>query len=348
MKTSVPQGPIFMSIPNSCERYFLMKNFESFLSHQLNEFLAYRQAMGYAVKHSRSHLFIFDRYLLDKEAVWDSLTPAFFLQMRADLHMEPVSVNTVLLTVRVFFRFLLRRGHVEKSPVQDVPLLKENVTVPFVFSPEQTEQLMTAVGKRVRRTESFFLIDLAMYLAILLLARCGLRISEPLRLLRHHYRTDDCTIYIEKTKFKKDRLIPVPKAVADEINNYLSVRDRLKPDDKNPYLLANKNQSPLNDYQVRFAFHQAARDIGLNQQRRVVGNMNFLQPSPHSLRHSFAINTLRAIIERGESPQSALPVLSAYLGHKKYHYSTVYLKVADAQSRNDLLDFTMWQEWKKI
>jgi integrase/recombinase XerD len=325
-----------------------MKNFESFLSHQLNEFLAYRQAMGYAVKHSRSYLFIFDRYLLDKEAVWDSLTPAFFLQMRADLHMEPVSVNTVLLTLRVFFRFLLRRGHVEKSPVQDIPLLKENVTVPFVFSPEQTDRLITAYSNRIRRTEESFLTDFAVYLALLLLARCGLRISEPLRLLQHHYRTDDCTIYIEKTKFKKDRLIPVPMTVADEINNYLSVRDRLKPDDQNPYLLAGKKREPLKAYQVRSTFHKAVKDIGLEQQRKVVGNMNFNPPVPHSLRHSFAINTLRNIIERGESPQSALPVLSAFLGHKKYHYSAVYLKVADAQNRNDLLDFAIWQEWKKI
>jgi site-specific recombinase XerD len=325
-----------------------MKHFESFLSTLFNEFLGYRKDLGYVIRHTRSNLLALDRYLLDKEVTWDSLTPSFFLQMRADLPMEPVSVNQILLTLRVFFKFLLRMGHLEKSPLQDIPLLKENITVPFVFSPEQTDLLITASNNRIRRTERSFLNDFALYLALLLLARCGLRISEPLRLLRHHYRRDDCTIYIEKTKFKKDRLIPIPKAVADEINNYLSVREHLRPDDKNPYLLANKNQSSITAQQVRYAFHQVVRGIELNQQRKVVGNMNFLQPSPHSLRHSFAINTLKAIIERGESAQAALPVLSAYLGHKKYRYSAVYLKVADAQSRNDLFDFTMWQRWKKI
>ena len=76
--------------------------------------------------------------------------------------------------------------------------------------------------------------------------------------------------------------------------------------------------------------------------------MNFNPPIPHSLRHSFAINTLRGVIESGKSAQEALPVLAAYLGHKKYHYSAVYLKVADSQARSDLFDFTIWQEWKKI
>jgi len=325
-----------------------MRNFESFLSPRFNEFVAYRKAMGYATEHSINSLHLFDRYLIDKGADWDSLTPVFFLQMRSDLPMEPVSANSVLMTLRVFFRFLLRRNYVQQSPVQDVPLLKENITVPFVFSPEQTNQLITAVEKRVRREESFFLTDLAIYLALLLLARCGLRISEPLKLLRHHYRKEDRTLYIEKTKFKKDRLIPVPKTVHKELDNYLSVRQALKPDDRNPYLLAGKNQESLKDYQVRSVFHQAVQDIGLEQKRRVVGNMNFSQPIPHSLRHSFAVNTLSAIIERKESAQEALPVLAAYLGHKKYHYSSVYLKVADAQNRNDLFDFTLWQEWKNI
>jgi integrase/recombinase XerD len=325
-----------------------MKHFESFLSALFDEFLSYRRDMGYVVKHTRAKLFIFDRYLLDKEAVWDSLTPSFFLRMRSDLQMEPVSINQILLTLRIFFRFLLRRGHLEKSPVQDIPLLRENITVPFVFSPEQTDRLIKASNNRIRRTEKSFLTDFAVCLALLLLARCGLRISEPLRLFRHHYRKDDYTIYIEKTKFKKDRLIPIPQTVADEINNYLSVRERLRPDDKNPYLLANKNQSSITAEQVRYAFHQIVKDIGLNQRKKVMGNMTFLQPSPHSLRHSFAINTLRTIIERGESGQAALPILSAYLGHKKYLYTAVYLKVADARSRNDLFDFTMWQKWKKI
>ena len=325
-----------------------MRNFESFLSPRFNEFLAYRQAMGYTTRSSRYGLRLFDRYLMDKKTDWDSLTPSFFLQMRADLSMEPTSVNQVLKTLRVFFQFLIRRGCIEQSPVQDIPLLRENITVPFIFSRKQTEELIKAVGKTVRKKESFFLIDLAMYLALLLLARCGLRISEPLKLLRYHYLKDDRILYIEKTKFSKDRLIPVPKAVSKEIDNYLCVRQALKPDDQNPYLLAGKNQQPLKDYQVRSLFHQAVRDIGLKQKRKVVRNMNFSRPIPHSLRHSFAINTLRGIIERKESAQEALPVLAAYLGHKKYHYSTVYLKVADAQSRNDLLHFTLWQEWKNI
>ncbi len=323
-----------------------MKPFESFLSAQLNEFLTYRESLGYTMRRRRSHLIAFDRYLKDTDANWNSFEPSFFLRMRADLGKEPRHTNQILIITRVFFQFLLRRGYLEENPLQDVPLLKENVSIPFLFSPEQTDQLLAAFCKRIRGRKEFFLSDLAMYLAILLLARCGMRISEPLRLMRQHYRRDDGTLYIEKTKFKKDRLIPAPIAIITEIDNYLAVRRHLQLDDQNPYLLAGKKEKPLSEYQVRSVFHQAVKNIGLQQQRRVMGNMTFNPPVPHSLRHSFAINTLRKIIERGDSAQDALPVLAVYLGHSTYFCSSVYLKITDAKSRNDLYDFTVWQKWK--
>ena len=325
-----------------------MKPFESFMAPKLEEFLDYRHRIAYSTKSSRIHLRAFDRYLKERQADWSSFKPSFFLEMRSELSISPHSINQVIEAARGFFKFLQRREYVEENPLQDIPLLKENASVPFIFSPEQTNQLLGAVSKRIRRRERSFLTDLAIYMAILLLARCGMRISEPLRLLRHHYRSDDGTVYIEKTKFKKNRLIPAPKAAMREIDNYLAVRNSLMPHDENPYLLAGKQRKPLTDYQVRCAFHQAVKDIGLEQTKKLIGNMTFSQPTPHSLRHSFAINTLFDIKERGDCPQDVLHILSAYLGHTKYHYSSVYLKVANAKSRKNLLDFTRWQQWKNI
>ena len=323
-----------------------MKSFESFLFLQLNEFIAYRENLGYETKRRRFQLLAFDRYLKETEADWSDLQPSFFLRMRTDLNKGAKHTNKIITIARAFFQFLLRLGYVKENPLQDIPLLKENVSIPFIFSPEQTDLLLAAICKRIRRRESTFLTDLAIYLALSLLARCGMRISEPLRLLRHHYRKKDGTLYIEKTKFKKDRLIPVPIALIPEIDNYLSVRRHTLPHDQNPYLLAGKELKPLTGEQVRRRFHQAVKGIGLQQPRKLMGNMTFNPPVPHSLRHSFAINTLRNIIERGDSAQDALHVLAAYLGHINYLCTSVYLRIADAKSRKNLYDFTIWQDWK--
>jgi len=324
-----------------------MKPFESFMAPRLDEFLVYREGLGYKMRGFTSQLRTFDRYLNEKESKETLLGPSFFLEMRANLKMQPSSVNKTLSAARVFFEYMVRRGYYEQNPVGNIPELKQNTIVPFVFSPEQTNQLLAAVCKRFHHTKRLFLRNLAIYTATLLMARCGLRISEPLRLKQHHYRRDDGTLYIEKTKFNKDRLIPVPAAVMTQIDNYISVRKALMRRDESPYLLVRANQQPLTDNQVRRLFIKALKDIGLDQPRRVIGNVNFTQPTPHSLRHSFAVGTLLRIKQRGESAQNALPVLAAYMGHCEYKYTSVYLRVTDALSRKQLVDFTLWQARKE-
>jgi site-specific recombinase XerD len=316
-----------------------MRHFESFLAPQLKEYVTYRENLGYAKNPLLSHLLTFDRYVKKQKAEQVLLQPLFFLELRKDLKREPRSVNRILSTVRLFFQFMVRRGYYRQNPVKDVPAFAEGAIVPFVFSPQQSDQLLSAVCSRLRKSPHAFLTDLAIYVGIVLMARCGMRINEPLRLLRSQYQPEERTLYIEKTKFKKDRLIPVPESVAVEIENYLVARNALRRDDQNPYLLAGKKRKPLRDHQVRWRFHQAVKDIGLSRPRQVIGNMNFSAPVPHSLRHSFAVNTLRSVKQRGGSPQNALPVIATYMGHSEYKHTIKYLKFVDAQQRQALANF---------
>jgi len=324
-----------------------MKPFESFLAPQLEEYITYRQSLGYAKNPLLSYLKILDRYVKSRNIDQQTLQPFFFLEFRSNLAVEARTVNRILSSTRVFFQYLLRRGLYTQNPLQDVPPLRENAIVPFVFSPEQVDQLLSALCKGIRKDRTHFLTDMAIYVALLLLARCGMRISEPLRLLTSHYRPDDGTIYIEKTKFKKDRLIPVPKVVLPEIENYLAVRKSLNLDDQNPYLLAGLKQRALRDYQIRSVFHKAVREIGLSQQRQIIDNVNFSAPTPHSLRHSFAVNTLKRIKDRGKSPQNALPVLAVYMGHSEYRHTIKYLKVIDTRQRQGMVEFITSHQGKR-
>jgi integrase/recombinase XerD len=316
-----------------------MKPFKSFLAQQMEAFVAYRRGLGYDPKNIRMLLLTFDRYLSqqpDPSVVWQ---PAFYLKLRKDLEIAPSSVNSVLYAARCFFEYLRRKEDLRINPLQDVPPLPQQAFIPFVFSPKQVDRFLHIVCQKIRKSRRYFLKDYSGYVALILLARCGMRINEPLRLLYRDYRPDDATIYIEKTKFKKDRLIPVPKAVAEEINNYLLVRSRLIEDNQNPYLLAGSPKKGLNDFRIRLVFHRAIADAELHRPRQVIGNTVFGNPTPHSLRHSFAVNTLKTAIARGQSAQNVLPVLAAYLGHVEYRHTMKYLKVVDARSGVRLLNF---------
>ena len=324
-----------------------MRPFESFLAPEIEAYVQHRKSLGYKTMPAKSHLLTLDDYLTKTKADWDNFKLAFFLEMRAGLTLETRSINGMFCSIRGLFHFLVGRGYVDHNPLRDIPKLKENVIVPFVFSPDQINQLLEMVCKNIRRARGCFLTDLAVYMVVLVMARCGTRISEPIKLLRCNYCLDDATLYIERTKFGKDRIIPIPRDVVVQIENYLAVRQSLRPNDDNPYLFASRKERCLSNTLVRDAFQNAVRKIGLNQPRKVLGNVNFNGPTPHSLRHSFAVNTLNRIKKSGGSAQNALPVLAAYLGHRDYISTSVYLRVADAMSRKNLVDFSLWQKEKE-
>ena len=262
-----------------------MKSFESFLAPLFDEYLIHRKTLGYHTKPTLSHLKTFDRYIKERKIKQGPLAPSLFLELRADLKIEARSVNGVISSVRVFFQYLVRKGIYDENPLQDIALLTQNDIVPFIFLPEQIDQLLEAICRKIRKSPRRYLTDLSKYMAITLIARCGLRISEPLRLMRSHYRKDEKTLYIKKTKFKKNRLIPVPMTVATELENYLAVRDELLKNDYIPYLLVGVHRKRIKPYMITYVFYPALEDIGMAQERQVIGNKNFSAPTVHSLRH---------------------------------------------------------------
>ena len=324
-----------------------MKPFESFLAQEIEKYLLYRKSLGFALHPSTSLLRTFDRYLAMRKSEPTLLLPSFFLELRTDLKLESRSVNSILSATRMFFRHLVRKGIYATNPVEDIPRLPKNEIIPFLFSDEQVDLLLKTVLNGIRKNQRYFFKDFTCYMTILLIARCGMRISEPLKMQVHHYRSKEKTLYIEKTKFKKDRLIPIPMSEAAELENYLAIRESMIGSRQNTFLFTGAKQKGLNDNRVRLVFRQAVKDIGLDQPRQVIGNTNFSAPTVHSLRHAFAVNTLKAVQARGKSPQNALPVLATYMGHVEYKYTVKYLKLIDAQKRKQFFDFSVKQREKR-
>ncbi|MBW2570223.1 MAG: tyrosine-type recombinase/integrase [Deltaproteobacteria bacterium] len=279
--------------------------FKSFLSLRLEEYVNYRKTLGFKITSLKSYLKNFDRCLISAASQMD-LPPCFFLEFRKNINGSPRTINSTLSAVRGFYNYMVRNEHVAQNPLRDIPPYKENAFIPFIFSRKETDEILHVVQEQIRRDKKYFLNDMMVYTAIMLLARCGMRISEPLRL----------------------RL------------NYLAVRKTLFCDD-NPYLFPGKAGKSISANRIYPVFHQAVEDIGITEPARIVDNMRFGAPTPHSLRHSFAVNTLKRIKDKGKSPQQALPVLSVYMGHSKYRYTAVYLKLTDAKHRRHLVDFTI-------
>ena len=316
-----------------------MKPFESFLAPELEEYIQHRVSLGYNGRNLRSLLCPFDRYIDENKYCWDSLEPELFLDLRRKLKGESTTINGVLSGVRNFFQFLVHMGHYTHNPLRDLPAIPVGQYYPYIFSSEQIEELLLSIKARFPNNLGKDLEPASIYLSILLMAKCGLRISEPLGILVTHYCKNEGSIYIEKTKFQNDRLIPAPKSVLFEIEKYLRMRNFIEIKEKTPHLLVGQKQKSLSANHIYAVFHQAVKDIGIDETKQNMGNITFGSPTPHCLRHSFAVNTLNRIKEQGKSIWDALPILAIYMGHKRICSTTRYLTVLSAGHRQDLLDF---------
>lgn len=317
-----------------------MIEFTSFLAKDLEAYLQFRIDQGFRYRKSRWFFATLDRFINETNARPEDLTPIFFLDFRTTIDADPGTINKIFLHLGNFFAYLIRMEKITENPLADIPGLSENHFIPFVFSPEQIEELLTAFRKQIRTSRKcFFLRDLAVNTAMNLMARCGMRISEPFRLKDEDWRRDEKTLYIEKTKFNKDRLIPVPEKVVSEIDNFLSARTAVIGELTGADLLTVRPGVAASKFVLYKYFHRAVKAVGIERPRRIIGNITFGGPTPHSLRHSFAVNTLKSVRERGGSAENALPVLAAFLGHADWRYTIKYLKVIDAEYGEALVNF---------
>ena len=93
---------------------------------------------------------------MEKNAGWDSFEPGFFLDMRTNIKLGKNSVNANIWAVRNFFQFLIRQGHMKENPLQDIPLLKKNTIVPFVFSPSTNQPVTGGYLQKNTKNEISF------------------------------------------------------------------------------------------------------------------------------------------------------------------------------------------------
>ena len=320
-----------------------MNKLKSFLAKDIINFINFRKDIGYTYDKYQNIFTSFDRYVHENEVNLNDMTPAFFLKFRSDLSVEPETINRMFIILRAFFDYLIRIERISINPLTDISALKPKTYVPYVFSPQHVENLLQVIEKKIRsKSELTFLRDLAAYSAISLMAYCGLRISESLKLKDEHYRKDERTIYIEKTKFNKDRLLPLPDSAVIVIDNYQSVRNSIIKQQKFSYLFTTSSQGIIKNHTIYKTFQNAMKDLKVDPLRYQVGNITFGQPIPHSLRHSFAINTLRGACKNGRNPENVLPILAAYMGHSDYSYTMKYLKVLNSEHRSGWVDFCIY------
>lgn len=208
------------------------------------------------------------------------------------------SVNRKISSLKSFFKYLLKTGEIENSPMNNVISPKISKRLPVFMKEEDTKKLVLTLNQSAEDWKS-----LNAKMLITIFYATGMRLSELINLKEKQIDFSRGHIKV-LGKGNKERIIPVSKEVIEVIGEYqqLKRRDFVGTED---YLLITEKGNKL---YPRYAWQL------VNQ---VLGQASTLdKKSPHVLRHTFATH----LMNNGAD----LNAVKELLGHSSLASTQVY------------------------
>lgn len=242
---------------------------------------------------------------------WEDINRTIVRRWIAWMHGEgyaPASIARKLSALRSLFRYLVREGVLERSPMLLVPAPKGRQTLPTVLTIEEIERLLqapdvtTPAGIRDR-----CLLEV--------LYATGLRVSELLSLRVDQIDWTRRTIHV-LGKGSKERIVLVGDLAVDALERYIhEARPQLERGSTCDALFLSHLGTALS---VR-GFHMVL-------QKHLVHTGITRHVTPHTLRHSFATH----LLEGGAD----LRTVQELLGHASVSTTQVYTHVSEGYLRD--------------
>ncbi|MEI7729428.1 MAG: tyrosine recombinase XerC [Verrucomicrobiota bacterium] len=289
---------------------------EEFLRHLAHE----RGASIYTQRNYRQALVEFHRWRSaahHQPPHWEALQSDDFRAFLRHLGREDFSRAAVQLrfsALRTFYRYLIRKGLVEISPIRKLAMPKPVKRLPQFISVQQMGDLLDAPLKDLAQLQTHaeakpeaapFLRDVAILETIY---SCGLRISELCGLRVADLDAREQVVRV-RGKGKKERLLPIGEPALKAIEHYWRALTR-RPDGPDPVFYANPIKGrPLYPRLVQLRLKRYLEIAGLDP------NL-----TPHKLRHSYATHLLNAGAD--------LRSVQELLGHAHLVTTQVYTHVS--------------------
>ena len=289
--------------------------FCSIFADHIGNFIKLRERLGYQFGESAAILLHFDRYLVERD-YRGPLTQELALNFATS---DPESSKNRCIrkyqVVRQFSNYLAT--FIVETPRLCPGVFKGTDThsPAHIYSDDEMTLLMNG-ARRISRSSP--LRNVTIYTMIGLAASTGLRVGEVVGLDQGDVDLETGILTVRRSKFRKDRLVPVHPTTIKVLRDYIVLRNARFP-------CPATNAFFINMWGRRFAkrtlqqiFRNLTRTIGLCD---AAGSM----PRFHDLRHTFAVKRLVAWYREGKDVQAMLPLLATYLGHVHYSNTAHYL-----------------------
>lgn len=236
-----------------------------------------------------------------------SVTPAdvrAWLGSMGDLDMTPATLRRKAQSLRAFYRWGMRRGTFRSNPAADLSLAKLRRHLPNFIREKELEQIL--------KTDPEDFASHRAHIVLSMLYSLGLRQAELLALTDDDINLAAAEVRVSG-KRAKQRVLPLPPSLADEIRLWQKIRDEHCPDMPAPRCLIAGNDGPLSRTTLYRIVRDALRPTSTGRK------------SPHTLRHSFAT----AMVNHGAD----LDAVREMLGHTSLATTQIYTHL----SLNELL-----------
>jgi len=268
------------------------------------DYLRYeRNASAKTVEAYRDDLKAFESFFqgLDSEISWENLDTDVareWVVTMMEHGNKASSVQRRLSALRSMYRFLLRRGYVQRDPVHHLTAPKKERVLPAFVREEEMNRLldepqMFADNFDGRRD----------HLIIAMFYETGLRVSELVSLNLEDVNLTARTLKVTG-KGNKQRIVPFGEELLHLINIYIGERSLLERKDEQAFFVVRKGERLKADRVRRMV--KAKLGLVTMQQKR----------SPHVLRHTFATTML--------NHQADLQSVKELLGHARLATTEVY------------------------
>ena len=205
------------------------------------------------------------------------------------------SINRKLTTLRTFYKYCLREGLVEKTPMSGVKSLKQEKVLPKFIPEHDINKVSFAEGDDYVTRRDALLFEL--------LYQTGMRQAE-LRGMRDADVDRAAMTLKVHGKRNKERIVPLSREMISMIDQYQALRDATF-ESKADRLLLNDKGEEMSPYFVYNKVHQMLEDVTTLKQK-----------SPNVLRHTFATH----LLDEGAS----LVAIQRLLGHEDLATTQIY------------------------
>lgn len=297
--------------------------FGSFLGKVMAEHLELMRLLGYRYDVNEGMLLRFDRFLQSRsELAGESVNRLIEVWAQSD-----PSPNRLWEAKRV--GQLISKAMHRLDPAAATFPMSIEISQPVRLEQRRPHVYSDAEMQRILKAALAFpspkapLRPLSLFTMVVLAYCAGLRLGEIVGLTLGDVNLQDGTIEIRDTKFFKDRRLPLAAAVIAALKNYLVAREQAGgPTNSDSGLFWNqKFGQRYSRGGLSILLVEVLRRAGLKPTTGRIG------PRIHDLRHTMVGHRMRQWYREGINPQSKLPHLATYLGHKDINSTLVYLNI---------------------